>query len=507
MKSPWLTRLVFAILAGSIFLLFINNQLSDKLADPDAFYHMKMAQLMVQQGVIKDFWWLPYTTLSQHYIDQHLLFHVLMIPFVTFGNAFVGIKIFASLLGTLALVLLARLLWALKLRWWLPMSVLLALTVTFTFRMNLVKATPLSLILLYGIIWCLAQRKYYWLMVLNVVYVWTYGGFAIALIITLTWFISQCITIVTNSTWRQRDFWLEQSKLIGAVLGGMILGVIINPYFPNNLYFYWDQLVQIGIINYQDKIGVGSEWYPYEPSQLLLSSLLLTISALGGLLTIIIKRKRLTQLDWFGLGLAVIGTVLTFKSRRYVEYFGPFITIAAAIWLDHLDITWWQVKRWLTGALRPLLSSVALLVVVFIQVLPIIVKDQQQNMNDVRGGIPINKYQAAASWLASHGEPHTKVLHSDWDDFPSLFYYDSKHAYMAGLDPTFMYRYNQELYWLWVNITIGKYNEDIDAALHKLNVKYVFIEQDHRSMYQLIKKSKQAVLVYHDNEASIFAIQ
>lgn len=498
MKMKWL----LILLTAGVFGLFVYNQLSDQLADPDGFYHMKMAQLMVQQGVIKDFWWLPYTTLSQHYIDQHFLFHVLMIPFVTvLADPFVGVKIFTALLGTLAIIGLAQLMRSLKLRWWFPISVILGLTITFTFRMNLIKATPLSLVLLYAIIWCLHKRKYWWLVLLNFIYVWTYGGFAFALIIGITWAISELIME------RHRSMWWQQGKLLGVILLGLGLGIVFNPYFPNNLQFYWDQVVQIGVINYQDKISVGSEWYPYEPSQLLLSSIVLTLSALGGLVGIVLQRRKLTQLDWFGFGIAFIGCVLTFKSRRYVEYFGPLITLAAAIWLNHTQLTVTQLYTWLTGRIKPLLGYTILAAVLVMSVIPIISRDTAQNVRDVRSGISVNKYKAASEWLAVNGTPYTKVLHSDWDDFPSLFYYDSNHAYMAGLDPTFMYRYNQDLYWMWVNITVGKYDGDIDSALTTLDVSYIMIEHDHKAMYNLIQRSSLVTKVYHDAEADIFEVK
>lgn len=502
MMKTVISRWLLIGLAIGIFSLFTYNQASDQLADPDGFYHMKIAQLMARQGVIKDFWWLPYTTLSQHYIDQHFLFHVIMVPFVTlFSDPFVGIKLFTGLLGTAAIVGLAQLMRSLQLRWWLPLSVILGLTVTFTFRMNLIKATPLSLLLLFGIVWSLAKRRYWWLLVLNFIYVWTYGGFAFALIIGVTWAISECIVQPTRSV-----AWL-QAKLLGVLLVGLALGVIINPYFPNNLQFYWDQVVQIGMINYQDKISVGAEWYPYKPSQLLLSSLLLTSSALVGLLSIVLQRRKLTQLDWFGFGIACIGCVLTFKSRRYVEYFGPLMTLAAAIWLNGIRVTTGRFYAWLSGSIKPLLGHTTLVAILLMHVIPVIARDTDQNIRDLRSGISVNKYRAASTWLMEHGTPHTKVLHSDWDDFPSLFYYNSNHAYMAGLDPTFMYRYNQDLYWQWVHITTGEYEGDIDSALTTLDVSYVFIEQDHKAMYNLIQRSSLVKKVYHDAEADIFEVK
>src|SRR3989337_4312435 len=53
-------------------------------------------------------------------------------------------------------------------------------------------------------------------------------------------------------------------KLLGIVFLGLLAGLIINPYFPDNIAFTWQQAVKIGLINYQNIIGVGGEWYPYK---------------------------------------------------------------------------------------------------------------------------------------------------------------------------------------------------------------------------------------------------
>lgn len=508
MKHKTLTWLIFLLLGCAIFILFSTNQISTELADPDAFYHMKIAQLIAQQGIIKDFWWLPYTTLSQYYIDQHLLFHIITIPFVTWLEPFVGIKLLVPILGTATLLTLAWLMRSLRLRWWLPLTIILALTVTFTFRINLVKATPLSLIILFALIYCLAKQRFWLLALLSILYVWTYGGFAMALIISIVWWISQLIFAWQQRMLRTKQLWLEQLRGFGFLSGGLLLGIIVNPYFPANLWFYWDQLIQIGVINYQKVISVGSEWYPYEPSQLFLSSLLLTFAAGLSFSIIIIKRQRFSQLDWFGVGLLFIGCMLTFKSRRYVEYFGPFVTLAAAIWFNHLVLpTIRQIWQWFEkNKSWQIIYYSMLLSVIMLQFTLVILHDTNQNVLDVRSGISITKYQAAGTWMQQNAMPYTKILHSDWDDFPSLFYYNSNNAYMAGLDPTFMYRYNQDLYWLWVNITTGKFTGDITTALTTLDVKYVIVEQDHTAMDKLIKTSTHTKSVYVDDEVTIYQV-
>ena len=495
MKPPPWPRLAWWSLGVGTLVLLAWNQAAPVFADPDAFYHMTMAQLLAEQGIIRDFVWLPYTTLAQHYIDQHWLFHLLLLPFVIGPFPFIGTKIFTILLGTAMVLTFAWLLKSLHLRWWWLVTAVLVLTNAFTFRLNLVKATPLALILLCLGIWCLHKRWFGWLVAVSAVYVWTYGGFAMLGIVTVVWVISDLRHIVSLL------------RPLAAVVFGFTIGLVLNPYFPNNLYFYWDQLVQIGIINYQDTIGVGSEWYPYAPAGLVMDALLLCMLAVSGVVSLIVQRKRWLQLDWFALGIWLVGLILTLKSRRYVEYFGPFTALAAAIWLNSLPpiTAWWRKLSY-----RPwshALGAMGLVMCIVMAVIPVVLNDVRNNAIDVRAGTPWNKYRAASQWLQQHAPPGSKILHSDWDDFPSLFYYNRSQHYMAGLDPTFMYRADQDRYWLWVRLTTGKYRGDVDAALTTLAVAYVVIEQDHGAMFDLIEPAKRTQLVYSDDTVDIFRVK
>ena len=64
-------------------------------------------------------------------------------------------------------------------------------------------------------------------------------------------------------------------------------------------------------------------------------------------------------------------------------------------------------------------------------------------------------FQDASMWLMEHTEPGERVYQTDWDNFPELFYFNTHNTYIVGLDPTFMYLANPELYLLWRSIGRG----------------------------------------------------
>ena len=72
--------------------------------DPDSFYHLKMPLLMIQHGIIVNFPWLPLTIFKDHYVDQHFLYHVILVPFVFTWGPILGGKIAQALLASLVIV-------------------------------------------------------------------------------------------------------------------------------------------------------------------------------------------------------------------------------------------------------------------------------------------------------------------------------------------------------------------------------------------------------------------
>lgn len=499
------TALTSALLWLAVFGLFSINQYSNVLADPDGFYHMKIAQLMLEQGIIKEFTWLPYTTLGQHYIDQHLGLHIIMMPFVALPDPFAGVKVLTAALGATAIVSLALVMRAFGSRWWLICGIVIAVATPFTFRLNLIKATPLAIIGLSIALYLVHTKRYWWLAVLSALFVWIYGGFPLLLLVIAFYVIAHVITAkkINTAAW----------KSMAAAVGGMVVGIVINPYFPNNLYFYWEQFVQIGVINYQDVIKVGSEWYPYDPGNLLFGMALVMSLGVCAVVLKIIRREAWDALDWFALMLLLFGLALTLKSRRYIEYSGAFTILAISLWLRTITLqtifTHSMQSTW-----RRATGYACLAVFVGIVSVPIIASDIRINLTDLKDGSDVTKYQAASQWLREQtesqaeqqGEYQPIVVHSDWDDFPQLFYYNSNVRYISGLDPTFLYRANPELHTVWVELTIGNYKGDVDEALQALQAEYVLIEEDHVAMYNLVNKSDITTLVYSDDEADIFKV-
>ncbi len=509
------------------FLMFLGLQASPVFADPDSFYHAKMAVLIRDRGVIYDFPWLGLTVLGDNYTDQHFLYHVLLIPFVTWLPPLVGIKLATVVFGAVLAVTVYWLLRQFRVGWAFGLVIILILIRPFVFRIMLAKAPSTALIfLLVGLGWIFHYHLRR-LFGLAFAYVWYYGGFALLTVAAVTYatvsaglnriahihvqrWVEKVLSLVGRQARRFRrrplNLWL-----VGTVVAGTLTGLVINPYFPANLTFYSHQLINIGIINFRNVIGVGGEWYAYGFSELVAGSAFASLLILLALAAMVIRWRRPSKQTLTLAILAAFFFVLTIKSRRYVEYYVPFAVLFSGFSLhDSLGDSrgrevWREFRRlflqhpwsrWVAGSLAALiLFGFGYLAA----------RDYVGNWRDLRQGFPASRFEAVSLWLLLNSPPGSRVVHSDWDEFPVLFYHNSHNTYIMGLDPTFLYKADQARYWTYVNITLGKYRGDLYAAVtDTLASQYVLVASGHAVMDNLFRNDDRFLLRYRDAEASVY---
>ena len=127
---------------------------------------------------------------------------------------------------------------------------------------------------------------------------------------------------------------------------------------------------------------------------------------------------------------------------------------------------------------------------------------------DLSSGTPFAQFKGIGNWLKTNTPRGSIVLHSDWDESPVLFYQNDWNYYIVGLDPTFMYEYNKDLYWKWVNITTGKGVDDMTKVIkNELRVQYVLATSDHQDMDKLFKDNEDFEKMYEDEEGKIYKIK
>ncbi len=508
------------------FLLFSYLQLDPSFPDPDSFYHTKIALLIKEQGIVKNFPYFQATVLKDYFIDHHFLYHLLLVPFIIILPPLYGVKFATIIFAGLTITAFYWLLSQLKIKGAFFYSLILIVTDPFIFRINLAKAQAIALIIFFISIYLIVHRRYNYLFILSFLYVWLYGGWPLILVLSCLYvfvnaifesvkkikfnkkkflsFVTCCILHVTSGFFSKQNV-----KLLMSAFGGVAAGLIINPYFPKNLYFYWQQIFQIAVINYKDIINVGGEWYPYNPVDLVANASLAFIVFIVAATFFALNIKKQNILSVVLLILTAFFIILTIRSRRNVEYLIPVSLLFSAFSLDvflksaDLKNFWRELKEFL--------AEQKILIIFFIAPLIAIPYITYKDISSVKRsfiGISFDKFRPAMQYLADNSNLGDIVFHSDWDESPILFYHNSKNYYLVGLDPTFMYKYSQELYSKWERITTGKESKNLaETAKSDFSARFVFISLDrHENMAKIFSSAPGFERIYQDKEAVIYQV-
>jgi hypothetical protein len=534
------TRAVYLLVGFFVIgLVFYKLQYSTDsvcCGDYDGYYHIRWSRLLWENFksfhiLPPTFTWLPLTSLNPNdYVDHHYLFHLLQIPFTWFFELTTAAKISALLFGTLAVFscywLIVRYEINYTLLWLLA---ILTSSAPFLYRMNMAKAPPLALIFLVAGTYFLFEGKYKLLAPLMFLFVWAYSLWPLMLIAAIAW----CVVIAWSEErieWRPAAF----------AAAGTLAGFIINPYFPKNIkLFVAHSIMKMGSV----PVEVGQEWYPYDSWYLLMNCLIAFVAMVIGYISFRRLDKKLSARSLYFLIMATVLMVATFHSRRFVEYFPPFAVLFAAFSLQAILNAMTVVLpsklpdefiRDLSPYLdRPGTSEVdkkekqkqdilqisafglsfILLIILFVNV---------KGINSERLGINNSSsvsaeiedmpkpetYQKGMEWIKKNVPPGQTIFNTDWDDFPKMFFYDTTHAYVSGLDPSYLYKQNPELSQLYVDITLGKdrsedpyFWDNIGLIIRdKFKAEYVFSDDGHADFYAKAMESGWFDKVYPTKE-------
>ena len=273
---------------------------------------------MRTEGLKPDFPWLPLSILNQNeFYDHHFLFHVALIPF-TFGDLRLGAKWAAVVFASLSFLAIWYLFHRQRIPWgWLWALALLGISDAFLYRMSITRAQSLSLgVLALGLAW-MFEGKHRHLAVLAFLYVWMYDAFPLLLILAVLHLIS--IALIEHR--------LEYGPLLFIGIG-IVLGMLINPYFPHNIIFSYRHMLPK--LTGATSVSVGNEWYPYDTGQLLKNSLPALVAFGSRRFAIGLAGRKMdvrTGTSWLA---ALLFGLMLFQARRFIEYFPPFALIFAA---------------------------------------------------------------------------------------------------------------------------------------------------------------------------------
>ena len=510
-RHGWLIVFVIALLIFS-WLHSVST-----FSDPDAYYHGVLAQAAWSGHIptaLPQAW---FTELRDQFTDQHLLYHIILGPFVALFGVAVGLKIASALLGAGAVATFYAVVRALGVRQaWMP-TVLLLLTPAWLYRLGLVKVTPLSLIILLVGILLAVRRRPLALAALAWIYVYVYVGFLLLpLVVTVLLFVDWGAgriqdkereikntgnTENTRQLLKPTTYNLKPTRLlvVGAVWLGAAIGLIVNPYFPGNIHQFYVQFMAIGVVN-QSGIEVAGEWYPALLQWMLTHA---TVSFVAMALAVVAaaaapRRKLVAGFT----AIALCALVFTVRSRRYIEYFAPLALLAAAVAL-HCPTA---VCQWLKRVSRRVLVVGVCLAIAGVAVLGVI------ELRQVRGALnnffPASGMGAACDWLKQNVPPNTMVFNVNWGEWPLFYGCTQELRYVAGLDMRFMYRSYPELAQRYQRIARGELSgpELTRTISQDFKAQYVVVTDNNPNAATALATAPGLVKVYHDPRVAIYKL-
>ncbi|HEX7334682.1 MAG TPA: hypothetical protein VF290_24485 [Pyrinomonadaceae bacterium] len=510
--------LIGAIGTGLIFYLLQFSTTAICCGDFDGYYHVQWTRelwaSMKSKAFPPAFPWLPLTTLNpKDYVDHHLLFHIFQIPFVAFSDPRLGAKIASALFGSLAVLSCYWLVLRYRVRYPLVWLVaLLSCSAPFLFRMNMAKAPPLAIVYLIIAIHLFFKRKYWPLLPLALIFTWTYDLFVLLVMATVFWVITIAIT----------DLKFEWRPLVFVVVG-CAAGMILNPYFPENLHQLVEHMkIKLTVSEFNTK--VGSEWYPYDSWEFLGNSAVACIAMLLGYIAFEPSERKRAHYPIFFMLLSTALMIMTARWKRIAEYWPPFAVLFAGFalqpWLQGLrpyprrlspDVMeelkpFFDREEKFDGAFRELLKAVAAATVALVLCF-FLYFNVTATVKEISQSEPHDHYRNGAQWLRDNVPPGQIIFNTDWDDFPRLFYYDPSHYYVSGLDPSYLFDKDPELSRLYDRITLGQEEDPGPLIRNRFGARYVFSDNQHHDFFDHARASGWFDIVYEDTECTIMYIR
>jgi hypothetical protein len=512
---------VGAVLVGLIFSQLQFSTSAICCGDFDGYYHIKLSRVLWESMKAKafppSFPWLPLTTLNpKDYVDHHLLFHILQIPFAAFSDPRMGAKIASIVFGSLAVLSCYWLL--LRYRVSYPFVWLLALlgcSAPFLFRMNMAKAPPLAIVFLVVAIHLFFTRKYWPLLPLSLIFTWTYDLFVLLIMAAVFWVIVIAVTEL-RFEWRPLVF----------VAIGCAAGLVFNPYFPHNFQLLYEH-IQIKLTASDFNTKVGSEWYPYDSWEFLGNSAVACIAMLVGYIAFEPSERKRAHYPLFFLLLSTALMIMTARWKRIAEYWPPFAILFAGFslkpWLEGFRPYLTRLPEEVLDELKPFLDREALksqqpssgreilntigAATVALALTGLLLLNVRATVKEIGQSEPHDHYRAGIEWMRNNVPPGQIVFNTDWDDFPRLFYYDSSHYYVSGLDPSYLLDKNPDLSHLYDRITLGEEEDPGPLIRDRFGSRYVFSDNSHHDFFDHARASGWFDIVYEDTDCTIMYIR
>lgn len=503
-----LKNILKIFLVFSFFLsLFLYLQFSsfNLISPDDGFYHIKHAFLYRTDGISADFPYLEYTTLKEKPTDLWFFYHILLIPFTFFPSGqgpqidmIFGLKaataMFAALAFTAFYFILSRLNIKYSIAWTFA---LLVVFFSFSFRVLSPRPHVLSIFLLLLGIYFLIKEKKWHLFVLSAVYSLSYEVSFLMPVFSLVYAL--CYRIYFKK-WNFELFLYS--------LGGWLLGVLLHPHPLNFIYgLYAVVFKEMFLRIFFNILDSGTEMYQrvglYRDFALMsfLFGLAIVNYAVARL-----KKKAISFLEFYLLLIFSFLFALYIFMSRIIEYIAPIGLLFLAVIVDRWSILFSDAAIKIKNVLIKLRLDAYLFLIIG-GVLGYFFYGYLSSALPQFKKHPYDNYRLISQWLINNTSDGEIIFNVNWDDFPQLFFWNTKNHYVTGIGSILMYMDDERKYWLWRNIShrgiacgskeCSEGEMDVyDAIKNEFNSRYIVVNNkkiNQRNGYFELSSDKDTV--------------
>ncbi|MBU0765970.1 MAG: hypothetical protein KJ607_14180, partial [Bacteroidetes bacterium] len=481
-------------LVAIISLLFFSyyQYQTEYIPGTDGYYHIKIAYLMRRLGFISEFKWAHFSLWNEHFSDKEFLYHIYLIPFTFFSDLTTGAKLGTVVLAGAGLTSFYAVLKLNRIKYaWFWLFLLCASGGYFLYRANVPRPQVLSIFLLIWAVHFILNKKKILLAILCFIYTYSYTAYHLPLVLAAIVYFYQLI-------FEKENDWKTPVTALCAIIAGMLL----SPFFPNNLTMFYLQNFYIlwkGTGGGPD-LHMAGEFSPMSTYNMLVVNMAVLIPYFAAFFTALFSPEKTgkTAKALFWLSLSLI--ILTFLSKRFAEYSVPVTLLFCAFffspYLENLSVR---------KSLKPLKGK--LFALLFIAGMAFLFINSHINLIPEFSNVKPPGLRGAALYLLEHTDDDELVFTADWDDAPELFYFNHKNRYFVFLDPNFMYFYNNRIWEKWDSLSNGRMgNKTCEMLKSDFGIRYGVATSDFSGLRQIIAKDPKAEIVYKDSYAYVFRI-
>ncbi len=454
----------------------------------DGYYHIRIAEIIRTQGVSRSFPWWQETFLRDHWADKDFLYHLLLIPF-TFGNLVIGAKVAAVVFATGAVATFHEVARRLRVPWAGALALaLMAFSPMLLARLAFPRSFVLAIILALAGTAAILQGRHRAAMAFAAVYPWAH----------ISYHLLPCIALL-HDLHRPRDDGRRSFRMTAWTLGGLASGIVLNPFFPNNLRLWWVQ--NIGVLSSawgaREKLRLGEELLP----PLAGSFVWLNLGVFAAIVAALWLLARGTRASPEVATLLLVTSgflALSFRSVLFLEFAFPYALLFAGIVArDRLETP--QHGTPAVGLRRT--ATVAVIVLCLA-----LGARTAFTMYRVAPSKRLLDFTGASEFMRRHVPAGEILFHAHWDEFPQLFLGNPELRFLVGLDPTFMLATDPARWRLYDDVANGRVDDAYAPIRRDFRCRWAFATVNDVDFLQVARRDPRFIERYRDLDTSVFEL-